>query len=355
VRSTWYRRLRVHTTVLYVLALLKEFRASLGVLLVMLVVGTVLFHATPAEFGGPERATLLNAVYAAWMAMLVNPVNPVPSTWYLTLLTGFYPVIGFVVIGEGVVRLALLMFSRRHGRKEWMRVMASTYRDHVVLCGVGHLGIRVLEELVSANVPVVVIEKNEDSTFTMAAKRTGTPVIVGDMKDDQTLTNAGIPRARVVIVATNDDMANLEVALDSRRLNPGIRVVMRLFEQSIAQKVKNAFLVDAAFSDAALAAPMVTAMSLGGKVMNTTLIANIPHVTLEVRLEAGSELSGRRVDDAEQGYCCKILARTPEGAPIQLPPGATNRLGAGDVLVVHTPSSQLGTLAAAARVCGVGE
>ena len=25
--------------------------------------------------------------------------------------------------------------------------MASTYRDHVVLCGLGHLGLRVLEEL----------------------------------------------------------------------------------------------------------------------------------------------------------------------------------------------------------------
>ena len=32
-----------------------------------------------------------------------------------------------------------------------MRVMASTYRDHVVLCGIGHLGIRVLEELCADN------------------------------------------------------------------------------------------------------------------------------------------------------------------------------------------------------------
>ncbi len=50
------------------------------------------------------------------------------------------------------------------------------------------------------------------------------------------------------------------------------------------------------------------------------------------------------------------LAKPPaEYRAYRIEPGATNRLGAGDVLVVHTPSSQLGTLAAAARVSGIGD
>src|SRR5436305_723457 len=52
-------------------------------------------------------------------------------------------------------------------------------------------------------------------------------------------------------------MANLEVALDSRRFNPQVRVVMRLFDQRIADKFKDVKLIDEAFSAAALAAPLV--------------------------------------------------------------------------------------------------
>jgi len=341
---------RSRTTVLYLLVMLREFRWSLGTLAMALFVGTILFYNTPGEFEQQQsHVTLLRAIYAAWMAMLVQPVDPVPTTWYLTLLCGLYPLIGLLVIGEGVVRLALLLFSKRQGQKEWMRVMASTYRDHAVLCGIGHLGIRVLEELCAAGVPVVALEKDENGAFVAQAKRTGTPVIVGDMKDDSALVNAGIAHARVVIIATNDDMANLEVALDSRRLNPGIRVVMRLFEQSIAEKISNAFLVDVAFSASTLAAPIVAAMSMGTKVLSSTLIAGIPHVSAELTVEAGSALADKPIDQAERAFCCKILARTPANAPIELPPDSKIVLVTGDQLVVHTPSSQLATISAAGR------
>jgi Trk K+ transport system NAD-binding subunit len=149
-------------------------------------------------------------------------------------------------------------------------------------------------------------------------------------------------------------MANLEVALDSRRLNPDIRVVMRLFEQSIAQKISNAFLVDVAFSASTLAAPMVAAMSLGARVRGTGVIAGIPHVTAELPVEEGSPLAGRRIDEVERGYCCKVLARTPREGPVRLPPADNEMLEADDVLVVHTPGSQMATISAAARAGGVG-
>jgi voltage-gated potassium channel len=342
-------RLRpVRTAALYVRALLYEFRWTLIGLAAVVALGTVLYLRSPEEFDDKRPRTVLNAMFASWMAMLAQPINAPPTNWYLNLLCGIYPVIGFVLIGEGVVRLALLMSSKRRGEKEWTKVMISTYRDHVVVCGVGRLGIRVIEQFVTAGVPVVAIEKDEADRFLPQARNLGVPVIVGDMKDDAILSSAGITHARVVIVATNDDMANLEVALDSRRMNPDIRVVMGLFDQSIAQKISNAFLVDVAFSASTLAAPMVVAMSLGTKVLSTTVIAGIPHVTAEVVVEAGSDLADKRVEDVERGYCCKLLARTPVDGPVQLPAESRTTLRAGDKLVASTPGSQLTTLSAAA-------
>jgi len=81
--------------------------------------------------------------------------------------------------------------------------------------------------------------------------------------------------------------------------------VMRLFEQSIAQKVSNAFLVDVAFSASTLAAPIVAAMSLGAaRVTSSSLIAGIPHVSVELGVAAIQPvLTARsaRAPDGERG------------------------------------------------------
>ena len=109
---------------------------------------------------------------------------------------------------------------------------------------------------------MVALEKDGNARFLADAKATGTPVLVRDMQEDQALLDAGVQYARAIIIATNDDMANLEVALDARRMNPKIRVIMRLFDQRMADKFKEAALIDEAFSPAALAAPIVAEMAL---------------------------------------------------------------------------------------------
>jgi hypothetical protein len=83
------------------------------------------------------------------------------------------------------------------------------------------------------------------------AKELGVPVLVRDIKEDQALVDAGISRARALILATNDAMGNLEVALDARRMNPRIRVVMRMFDDQIALKVAGSMKVDAALNHTA--------------------------------------------------------------------------------------------------------
>ena len=196
-----------------------------------------------------------------------------------------YPLLGVSLIGEGVVRLALLLFSKRQGEKEWMKVMAYTCRDHVILCGLGHLGFRVLEQLLQQQMEVVILESNEKSKFVEQARALGVPMLFGDMKQDKSLLDAGIKFARSIVVCTNDDMANLEVALDARRLNPNVRVVMRLFEQDIAHKVSGALTIDAVFSASSLAAPVVAAMSLGSKVLASMSIGGVAYAACESRAD----------------------------------------------------------------------
>jgi Trk K+ transport system NAD-binding subunit len=251
-----------------------------------------------------------------------------------------------------VVRLALLMASRREGEEEWMKVMASTYRDHVILCGLGRLGIRVLEQLVASGTPVVALEKSKSNAFLSDAKGMDVPVLVRNMTEDQALIDAGVAHATAIIICTNDDTANLEVALDARRMNPRLRVVMRLFEQQLARKISDALDVDVAFSSSSLAAPLVAAMASGARGPSSlagTAVAGLRLVSGEVTVAEGSPLCGRRLGDVETEFRAKVLARTPAGSSDVHPlPAGGEVVEAGDVLVVQTVATQLPTLKAAA-------
>lgn len=330
----------------YVEALLIEFRWTLAILLAAVALGTALhLLSRPAPLNGAHPSVGV-AVYAAWMALFAQPTYSPPAPAYLMVMYAVYPVLGFLLVGEGVVRLALLMISRRRGEKEWMLVLASTYRDHVVLCGLGHLGFRVLEQLLHGNVPVVVLEKVGDNPFVTQAKALNVPVLVRDMKEDQALIDAGIERATAVIICSNDDISNLEVAIDSRRMNPGVRIIMRLFDQQLASKIAGALTVDAAFSSSALAAPVVAAMSLHTSVLSSMVLDGQTYVAAEVVVEEASPLIGKAIAAIESGFALKVLARRPHGGAAQrVTPVET--IAEADTLIVHVAANRLSEIAAA--------
>ena len=333
---------------LYFRAISREFRWTLLALLIAIALGAVLYWLASPDPGSPTRILPGHAIYRSWSALLGEPTLSAPPTWYVAVVQALYPLLGFALIGEGVVRFALLMLSKRHGEKEWMKVMASTYRDHVVLCGLGKLGIRVLENLVASSIPVIVLERDADNRFLARAKSLGAPVLMRDMKEDQSLIDAQIQHARAVIIATNDDMANLEVALDARRLNPKIRVVMRLFDQQIAAKISSALMVDAAFSSSALAAPLVAALSLETKVLSSSVIHGVPHVMCELTIDRDSAIAGKSVADVERKFPLRIVSRTAADTHRHAMPTPDALLRPGDTIVVHAPTSQLSSLSAGA-------
>ncbi len=336
------RSRRFRTAWLYAIAIFKEFRWTLLALLVAVSIGAFLIHITPISGARPG---LPASIYFAWMFLLGQTINPA-DTWYIALISAIYPLIGFLLFGEGIIRLTLLLLSRRRGEKEWMRVMASTYRDHVILCGLGHLGFRVVQQLIASKVPAVVLERDKRSKFVVQTKELNVPVLIRDMKEDQALIDAGVEHARAIIIATNDDMANIEVALDSRRLNPKIRVLMRLFDQQIAEKVAKAFLVDVAFSSSTLAAPMVAALSLESSVLSSYVREGVQQVIVEIQVKAQSSLIGQSAPDIERQFNAKILSHQSTNVPSQ---PASALVVAGDTLRVHLPATTLPSLAASAR------
>ena len=57
-----------------------------------------------------------------------------------------------------------------------------------------------------------------------------------------------------IVPCADDDLANLDIALEARRLKPGIKVVLRLFDERLAENVEHGFDIHTAFSCSALPA-----------------------------------------------------------------------------------------------------
>jgi voltage-gated potassium channel len=318
---------------LYARALAREFRFTLLTFAVLVVIGAALFRITPlADYPQPN---LSSSVYGTFSLLGLGQPYNFPSAWYLRILYLTYPIIGIGVVVQAVVRFGFLLVSKKNNEKEWTRVLASTFRDHIILCGLGNVGFRVLERLRQYRLDVVAIEKDAAGPFVATVKALNIPVIMADVKQDESLVQAGIARARAIIIATNDDLANIEVALDARRMNPDIHVILRMFDQDIAQKIGHAFGFERTFSASSLAAPAVAALALEGKVLGSCDVGERTYITAEVAVQPDSRLVGKVVGAFHHEYGAWIIAHRRGGGEYQHFPASTVSVAPGDVLVVQ--------------------
>jgi Trk K+ transport system NAD-binding subunit len=162
-----------------------------------------------------------------------------------------------------------LLRARLGGALEFRRIPDS---GHIVVVGLGNIGYRVVRELVREGARVVVVEKMRDGRFVTTTRRLGVPVLIGDAAVAGVLRQAHAAHARAVIVATSNDLANLEIALLVRDLNPTQRVVLRLSDADLAKTLSEAANIRLALSIPALAAPSFVAALFGDRVQNVFLI-----------------------------------------------------------------------------------
>jgi Trk K+ transport system NAD-binding subunit len=86
--------------------------------------------------------------------------------------------------------------------------------------------------------------------------------LIGDGRLTSTLSTAELEHALAVVAATGDDAVNVAVALTAKRLAPGIRTVVRVFDADFAHKLEAGGLVHGAISTSRVAAPTFAAAAL---------------------------------------------------------------------------------------------
>jgi hypothetical protein len=239
------------------LLLMREFAAPLLVFSLIVLGGGLLYYAL-ARYAGEPVDSPAEAIYLVLGLAFFQSSGDFPHVWSLQLFYFAMPVLGLGVLAAGLADFGAVFFNRRARRKEWEMAVASTFNQHHVLVGLGHLGFRVMQALVEAGQDVVVIERDPKVDLIAEAQRMGVPVIQDDGRRMETLEGAGTARARSILLCTQNDVLNLQIAFRAQRLNPDIEVVIRIFDDQFADDVADKFGFRA-LSATSLAAPAFVA------------------------------------------------------------------------------------------------
>ncbi|QEL20076.1 potassium channel family protein [Limnoglobus roseus] len=201
----------------------------------------------------------------------------------------------------------------------------------VLLCGLGRVGFRILQHLKAAGVPVSVISENDPTDPQLA----GVPFIKGDCRRPELLEQAGLKTARGVIIVTSDDLVNVSTAMLVRKLNPDVRVVVRMFNQNLIPRLGAAMKNTVALSVSALTAPLIALTALTGDTLGVFKLDDVPHQVAEVVVPENSPLVHARLGDLAKQHKLMILSHTPSGGEAKLWEAVSGdtRLAVGDHFV----------------------
>ena len=118
------------------------------------------------------------------------------------------------------------------GRKRY------SLKNHVIVCGLGRLGYFIAEELLKRGEKIIIIEMNENSEHIDYFRRLGAEVYVGNARLPRVLKDANICEAKAVMSVINEDYINLEIGLNARSFKPDVRLILRIFDESMAEQIK---------------------------------------------------------------------------------------------------------------------
>ncbi len=294
----------------------RQFLPLFGFAMLVVLLGGVAFytlHDKPMPFS--------QALWTTFALLNGEPtLDQWPSHWLLELLHYVLPLLGLVVLLDGLVRFSYYALRRDEMSPEWVHAMTLTFKNHVILFGLGKVGFRVLQQLVELKQQVVVIEKDPLCPNFAYAKHHGVPVRVGTHREEGVLGDANVKEAKSIICCTDDDLANLELAIDARKKCPEIRVVLRMYDQELAEKIRDSMGMDLAFSTAALAAPVFATASADPSIINAFFVDERLLVIARLTAKAGSALCGKAVGDLVRSYQMVVVSyRRREGTVFHPP------------------------------------
>lgn len=211
--------------------------------------------------------------------------------------------------------------------------MIDSLNDHHIVCGFGRVGRQVARDLRVANAELVVIDADPENRE--LAESLGICFIEGDAAEDGVLAEAGIARARSIIVCADSDANNVFITLTARELRADIAIVARAAIEDTEKKLKRAG-ADRVISPYKSSGTEMARLALHRQ-LSGVVDVDAQYRMEEIEVARACRALGRTVGDIRGGSLIVGLRR---GAEFEPQPPAETALQPGDVIVaIGTPPS----------------
>ena len=277
--------------------------------------------------------SLANSLYLTFLdaagAAVTDPRLSAPEKLAQFLLTfdgmAFLPVVTAAVVGARLT-------GSLHGKPR-------PVSDHVIVAGLGNVGTRIAGQLHDLGVAVVCVDKNEKAAGVQLAQRLGMRVVIGETHREETLRAAGIMTSSALVSVTDSDIVNLETALHARALAADLRLVLRLSDDDLAERVQKTVGNTISRSVPYLAAPAFAAAMLEHQVLRTIPVGRHVLLIADVVVRAGRSCPASRWSTCIRAAKCgssrctgpgRLVSTGPPGQLSDRPPGPDLRSGHPD-------------------------
>ena len=150
--------------------------------------------------------------------------------------------------------------------------------DHVIVVGLGQVGLRLCLLLQECGVAVVAVDDQEEGENVGQAREAGLPVVIGRGADVSLLRRLSLDRAIALAAVTDDDLENLSIGMSALSMCEDLRVVLRVGDGRLANETRSLFKLGLVRDVHRIAAGLIAGQAIGSAA--TSVICRDEHAHL---------------------------------------------------------------------------
>jgi len=244
-------------------------------------------------------------------------------------------IVAYIIEGEFGITL---------GRRQ-MKNRIAKLKEHFILCGYGRVGQEIAHVFSEEGIPFVAIDNNRDSTSN--AEKDGCLYLLADATNDDVPKEAGIGRARGLVIAVGSDADSTYITLSARQLQPDLFIEARTSSSEAEAKLKKAG-ASRIISPYSIGARRMAMLALRPAVVDfidTVIYRRGRELQMEnIAVNKDSPLAGLAVEEARRPTKAIILAISKKSGKLLANPDAEETMEAGDIIIAMGTKEQLESL-----------
>jgi Trk K+ transport system NAD-binding subunit len=195
----------------------------------------------------------------------------------------------FAILTNALVQMRL---DRLEGRRRFR------LRQHVIVCGLGTLGLQVVHILRHLRVRTLAIEADRDKVSSEELGHIQVEAMIADATKESVLERACLRRARSLVSTIDGDLVSLEIAVSSRLMRPSLRAIARIQGDDFARRLQRNLRIQEPLSVPSLAAPFFLAQALHPRARTLLRVGGALHAVVAAPKSGG--IPGRPLTDGKE-------------------------------------------------------